>query len=90
MTTRADFDRQFEQGQIGLLNHSLETEAQRFRIDSCHLADPNADFARILSWMQAHLGSHRLQHRICDSHLVHNSTANRSVETRLAASFARV
>jgi len=73
MAARADLDREFKQGQVRLLNHSLETEAQRFRIDGCHLADAHANFARILSRMQTHLGPHRLQHRMCDSHFVHNA-----------------
>jgi hypothetical protein len=71
MTARTDLDRQFKRRQIGLLNHRFETEAQCVRIDGRHLANADTDFARIRSRIPAHLGSHRFQHRIRDSHLVH-------------------
>ena len=55
------------------MNDRFKTEAQRILIDGRHFANPDADFARIGSRMEAHLGSDRFQHRIRDSHFVHIS-----------------
>jgi len=75
MSARTDLDPKFQRLQIGLVNDCFKTKAQCVLIDGCHFANPDADFARVGSRMEAHLASHRFQHRICDSHLVHNLLA---------------
>jgi hypothetical protein len=82
MAAGTDFDPQLKRRQIGLLDDGFKTKAQCVLIDGCNFANPDTDFARIGPRMEAHLGSNRFQHRIRDSHLVHNFL----VETRLAAS----
>jgi hypothetical protein len=73
MATGTELDPQFKRLQIGLANDRFKTEAQRFRIDGCHFADADADFARVGPRMEAHLGPDRFQHRIRDSQFVHIS-----------------
>jgi len=76
MAAGTDLDLQLKRLQIGLESDRFKTEAQRFLIDGCHFANPHANFARICSGMEAHLGSDRFQHRIRDCHLVHISLAD--------------
>jgi hypothetical protein len=72
MAAGTDLDPQCKGLQIGPENDRFKTEAQCFRIDGRHFANPDSDFTRIGPGMEAHLGSDRFQHRIRDSHLVHN------------------
>ena len=72
MAAGTDLDPQFKRFQIGPGNDRFKTEAQCFLIDGSHFANPDSDFTRIGSGMKVHLGSDRFQHRIRDSHLVHN------------------
>ncbi|MGD1215563.1 MAG: hypothetical protein ABR861_11315 [Terriglobales bacterium] len=76
MAAGTDLDSQLKRLQIGLLNHRFKTEAQCFLIDGRHFANPDTDFTRIGSRMESHLGSDRFQHRIRDSHFVHNLVEN--------------
>src|SRR5579872_3807809 len=73
MAPGTNFNSQFKRRQIGLENDGFETETQCILIDGRHLANADADFARVGSGMQTHLGSDCLQHRTRDSHLVHIS-----------------
>src|SRR5208282_3327905 len=59
MAARTDLDPQLKRLQIGLVNDRFKTEAQCVLIDGRHLANPDADLARIGSRMEAHLGSDR-------------------------------
>ncbi|MGA3103102.1 MAG: hypothetical protein ABSD53_01395 [Terriglobales bacterium] len=83
MTARAEFDGEFEGGEVGIFNHGFEAEAECILIDSRHLADAEADFAGILSWVAGHLDANGVEHRICNSHLVHNRSS--SIWQRLKA-----
>jgi hypothetical protein len=48
MPARTNLNLQLQRSRSVSLNHRLKTEAQRLRIDSRHLAHPNADLARAM------------------------------------------
>jgi hypothetical protein len=72
MAAGTDLNAQLKRFQIGLENDRFKTETQRVLIEGRHFANPDSDFTGIGSGMEAHLGSDRFQHRIRNSHLVHN------------------
>jgi hypothetical protein len=60
MATRAEFDREFEGGEVGVFNHGFEAEAESVLIDGSHFADAEADLAGIFSWIAGHLDANRV------------------------------
>src|SRR5579862_4466164 len=73
IAARAVFDFESKRLEVCTTHQSLEAKTHRVRIDAGELTDAQAYFVDVAIRKATSLRTNRVEHRICDSHLVHRN-----------------